>query len=113
MHYILKRTIQQVLLISLARYLSVLELLIDTSWTIRRAQLWDPKPVSEHPGEEDIICKYQQIMVDPPANHSCIFKGPSLVTDGFPIQIYVALCHSSPKIDLSLAYQANFPCKQK
>ena len=54
-HYILKGTIQQVLLISLARYLSELELLINTSWTIRRAQLWDPKPVSEHPGGEDTI----------------------------------------------------------
>ena len=52
-HYILKGTIQQVLLVTLARYLSVLELLINTSWPIRRAQLWDPKPVSEHPGGED------------------------------------------------------------
>ena len=53
------------------------------------------------------------MIVYPPANHSCIFKVPSLVADGFPIQIDVALCHSRPQIALRLTFQGNLPCNQK
>ena len=54
-----------------------------------------------------------EIAVIPPAHHSCIFKVPSLVADGLPVQVDVTLRHSGPEIDLKLAHQADLPCEQK
>ena len=112
MHFLLQGTIQQALLISLAGYLCVLELLISTSWTVWRTQLWEALPVSEHPVGEDIMY-VPEIAVIPPAHHSCIFKVPSLVADGLPVQVDVTLRHSGPEIDLKLAHQTDLPCEQK
>ena len=115
MHHLLQGTIQQTLLISLAGYLCVLELLISTSWAVWRTHLWEALPVSEHSGAvgEENIMYVPEITVDPPAHHSCVFKVPSLVADGLSVQVDVTLRHSGPEIDLKLAHQADLPCEQK